>query len=116
MPGDYTADTGYEQATVLLSLDEQPTAIFAANDQSALGVLRAAEALDVRVPDDLSVVGYDNIPDAGYLGLTTVDQHIRQMGYVGTQMLFTLIRGQELESPTYKVVSELIIRGSCKPN
>ncbi len=115
MAGDYTADTGYEQATVLLSLGEPPTAIFAANDQSALGVLRAAEALDVRVPDDLSVVGYDNIPDASYLGLTTVDQHIRQMGYVGTQMLFTLIRGNELESPTFKVDSELIIRDSCKP-
>lgn len=114
LPGDYTADMGFEQATKLLSLDEPPTAIFAANDQSAFGVLRAAEALGVHVPEELSVVGYDNIPEAGYRGLTTVDQHIKQMGYVGTQMLFTLMRGDELEIRTYKVDSELIIRGSCQ--
>lgn len=115
MPGDYTVQTGFEQATRLLSLDEPPTAIFAANDQSAKGVLRAAEALNVRVPQDLSVVGYDNIPDATYLDLTTVDQHVNNLGYIGTQMLFKLIRGEELPALIHKIHSELIVRGSCRP-
>lgn len=114
MPGDYSVETGREQATKLLSLDNPPTAIFAANDQSAKGVLQAAQALGMRVPDDLSVVGYDNIPDAAYLGLTTVDQHVNQMGYVGTQMLFQLISGEELEAPIHKINSKLIVRGSCR--
>lgn len=113
LPGDYSVETGRQQAMKLLSLDEPPTAIFAANDQSAKGVLQAAEAMGLRVPEDLSVVGYDNIPDAGYLGLTTVDQHVNRMGYVGTQMLFDLIRGEELESLIHKINCELIVRGSC---
>jgi LacI family transcriptional regulator len=114
MPGDYSVETGQQQATELLSLDERPTAIFAANDQSAKGVLQATEALDVCVPDDLSVVGYDNIPDAAYLGLTTVDQHVNRMGYVGTQMLFQLIRGEKLQNLIHKINCELIVRGSCR--
>lgn len=115
VPGDFSAETGFEQANKLLSLDTPPTAIFAANDQSAKGVFLAAEARNLRIPDDLSVVGYDDIPEAAYLDLTTVNQHINHMGYIGTQMLFTLIRGEELESPVHKVNTELIIRGSCKP-
>jgi LacI family transcriptional regulator len=115
VPGDFTSETGFEQGRKLLSLDEPPTAIFAANDQSAKGVFQAAESLNLRIPDDLSVVGYDDVPEAAYLDLTTVNQHINHMGYVGTQMLFTLIQGNELESPVHKVNTELVIRGSCKP-
>jgi len=115
VPGDFTSETGFKQARKLLSMKEPPTAIFAANDQSAKGVFRAAELFGLRIPDDLSVVGYDDIPEAEYLNLTTVNQHINQMGYIGTQMLFMLIQGDELESPVYKVNTELVIRGSCKP-
>ncbi len=114
MPGDYSTETGREQTMKLLALDEPPTAIFAANDQSAKGVLQAAEALNVRVPDELSVVGYDNIPDAQYLDLTTVDQHVNQMGYIGAQMLFKLIHGEEPESLIQKINCELVVRGSCR--
>lgn len=115
VPGDFTSETGFKQAKKLLSAKEPPTAIFAANDQSAKGVFRAAELLGLQIPDDLSVVGYDDIPEAEYLNLTTVNQHINQMGYIGTQMLFTLIRGEELESPVHKINTELVVRGSCKP-
>lgn len=114
MPGDYSTETGREQTVKLLSLDSPPTAIFAANDQSAKGVLQAAEALNVRVPEKLSVVGYDNIPDAQYLGLTTVDQHVNQMGYIGAQMLIKVIHGEEPESLIQKINCELIVRGSCR--
>lgn len=114
LPGDYTVATGCEQARKLLALAEPPTAIFAANDQSAKGALQAAAALGLRVPDDLSVVGYDNIPDAAYLDLTTVDQHVNQMGYLGAQMLFQLLKGEKLEAPISKIHSELIVRGSCR--
>ena len=59
----------------MLSLEEPPTAIFAASDTQALGVLEAARSAGLAVPQDLSVIGYDDIEIAKYLGLTTVRQH-----------------------------------------
>jgi LacI family transcriptional regulator len=112
--GDYTYEVAYQEAISLLALDDPPTAIFASNDQSAKGVYKAAEERGIRIPDDLSVVGYDNIPEAKYMGLTTVDQQISQMGYIGTQMLYTLIQGDELDVDIFKIDSRLIVRGSCK--
>ncbi|MBE3120226.1 MAG: LacI family DNA-binding transcriptional regulator, partial [Candidatus Atribacteria bacterium] len=95
-PGDFTTKTGYKCACQLLSLDTPPTAIFAANDQSALGVYQAADELGVRIPDELSVVGFDNITEAKYLGLTTVDQFLADMGYVAIQMLIKLINNEPI--------------------
>jgi LacI family transcriptional regulator len=114
-PGDFTLSTAIGHARRLLSLDPPPTAIFAANDQTAIGVLKAAEELGVRVPEDLSLVGFDNIRDAAYLNLTTVDQAIEQMGYVATTMLFDLIQGNKLEEDTRTIPTSLVIRGSCTP-
>jgi LacI family transcriptional regulator len=91
--GDFTQKTGRKCTRQLLSLDNPPTAIFAANDQSAFGVFETAEELGVRIPIDLSVVGFDNISEAKYLGLTTVDQFLAEMGYVAVQMLIKLING-----------------------
>ena len=112
--GDYTITTGFTCAQRLLSLPVPPTAIFAANDQSALGVLKVAKEAGLRVPDDLSVVGFDNIPEADYSGLTTVDQSIDRMGYVATEMLVSLIQGKPLESNLYKIPTRLIVRDSCR--
>jgi len=115
LPGDFSTKTGYERTLELLSLSSPPTAIFASNDQSAIGVLQAAEEKGVNVPEELSLIGFDNISEAGYLGLTTIDQHLAEMGYVATQMLIKLVNGEQLDSKVYKMPTELIERKSCKP-
>lgn len=113
VPGDFSDQKAYESSLHVLSLVERPTAIFAANDQSAIGVLNAAQESGLRIPDDLSVVGFDNIPEAEHLGLTTVDQCLSKMGYLATQMLIDLVNDQTLENRIYKMPTKLILRNSC---
>jgi LacI family transcriptional regulator len=112
--GDYTTETGVKCARELLSLAKPPTAIFASNDQTAMGVFQVAQELGLRIPEDLSVVGFDNIRESTYMGLTTVDQFISEMGFVATQMLIKLINGEALDSQTYKMQTQLVIRTSCR--
>jgi LacI family transcriptional regulator len=113
--GDFSTASGHTCALDLLSRPEPPTAIFAANDQSALGVYQAAAELGVRIPDDCSLLGFDNIPEARYVGLTTVDQFLEQMGYVAVQMLTRLIDREPLEDRVHCMPTELVIRTSCQP-
>ena len=112
--GDYTTETGVRGAQELLSLDHPPTAIFASNDQMAMGVYQVAQQMGLRIPEDLSVIGFDNIMESKYMGLTTVDQFISEMGFVATQMLIMLINGLPLDSQTYKMQTQLVIRSSCQ--
>ena len=112
--GDYTTERGVKCTQELLSLDNPPTAIFASNDQTAMGVYQVAQKVGLRIPDDLSVVGFDNIMESKYMKLTTVDQFIYEMGLVATQMLIKLINGEPLDSQTYKMHTQLIIRDSCQ--
>jgi LacI family transcriptional regulator len=113
--GDYTRPTGLSCAQKLLSLPNPPTAIFAANDQSAFGVLDAAQAAGLRIPKDLSVVGFDNIPESAYTTppLTTIDQLIEQMGFTATRLLVRLITEGEVENRNYTVPTHLVVRESC---
>jgi len=113
-PGDFTTETGYLRALELLRLENRPSAIFAANDQSALGVYQAAAELGMRIPEDLSVVGFDNISEAQYLGLTTMDQALPEMGYVATQMLIKLVNQESVEPYTYKIPTKLVERHSVR--
>ena len=114
--GDFTKETGQECARQLLSLPEPPTAIFAANDQSAMGAIKAARNAGLRVPDDLSVIGFDNIPEAAYFdpALTTIDQFMERMGYTATETLIDLVQGKPLERELHKVPTQLIVRDSCQ--
>jgi len=98
----------------LLNLPQPPSAIFAANDQSAMGVYQAAQEMNLRIPEDLSLVGFDNIPEAAYLNLTTVDQFIAEMGYQAAKILFRLIEGETLETKIQQLPTQLVIRGSCQ--
>jgi LacI family transcriptional regulator len=113
--GDYTAETAVECSRRLLELADRPTAIFASNDMSATGVYQASREAGLRIPEDLSVIGFDNLPEAEYLKprLTTVNQHIREMGRLATDMLVMLIRGEELERTLHKIETQLILRESC---
>lgn len=114
VPGDFVQVTAYHSTLKLLSSKKPPTAIFAANDQSAMGVYQAAEELRVRIPEDLSVVGFDNIAEAKYMGLTTIDQSLDEMGYIAVQMLIKLINQEHLENLIYKVRTSMVVRTSCR--
>lgn len=115
-PGDYTHECGYVGAKKLLGLANPPTAIFAANDQSAIGAVHAAQEIGLRVPEDLSIMGFDNIPEASYIGggLTTVDQFIDKMGFMAVGMLVDLLENRPIENCLHRVDTELIIRNSCQ--
>ena len=113
--GDFSSETAYTGTQELLSLPQPPSAIFASNDQAALGVFEAARTMDVRIPEDLSVIGFDNISEAEYVGLTTVDQCLSEMGYLATLLLIDLIHGKTLDANVYKVPSKIIKRNSCQP-
>lgn len=112
--GDYTTKTGITGTQYLLGLDEPPTAIFASNDQMAMGVYQIAEEMGIQIPEELSVMGFDNITESKYMGLTTVDQFISDMGYVATQMLIQIINGVPLEEQTYRMQTQLVVRNSCR--
>src|SRR5687767_14304591 len=121
--GDYTTETAVICARKLLSLPYRPTAIFAANDVSAIGVYQAARELGLQIPGDLSVVGFDNLRDAAQLNppLTTIDQSLEKMGTIATEMLVELVKGKSLpidpaeEGHLYKIPTQLVIRDSCAP-
>ncbi len=72
--------------------------------------------MGLRIPEDISLVGFDNISESKYLGLTTVDQFISQQGYGATQMLIQIINEIPLEKQTLKVQTQLIVRNSCRKN
>ena len=121
--GDYTTETAMICARKLLSLADRPTAIFAANDMSAMGVYEAAREFGLQIPGDLSVIGFDNLREAAYLNppLTTIDQSLEKMGTIATEMLVELVKGKSLpinpaeEGNLYKIPTQLVIRDSCAP-
>lgn len=113
--GDYTTKTGIEGGQRLLLHEDRPSAIFASNDQMAMGVYQIAEKLDLQIPGDFSLVGFDNIPESKYLGLTTVDQFISEMGYAATQMLIRIINEVPEENQILKIRTQLVVRNSCRP-
>lgn len=96
-------------AKKLLTLDDPPTAIFASSDTQALGVLDVAQEMNVKVPERLSVLGYDNIPDAVYNNLSTIDQNLYDSGVKGAQMLLDLLGGL-IEPPCKQQVSLNLLR------
>ncbi len=111
--GDFSIESGELAGLALLSRPERPSAIFALNDRMALGVIRAAAALGLRVPDDLSVVGFDDIALATLLSppLTTVRQPGFAMGVAAARLLFIMLSGETPSSPP-AIPTELIIRGT----
>ncbi len=114
LPGDFTTETGYRRAIQLFKLPNPPTAIFATNDQSAIGVFQAADEMNIRIPQDVSLIGFDNITEASFLGLTTIDQSLEEMGYVAIQMLTRLINDEALPAKIYEMPTRLVERSSCR--
>jgi len=114
--GGYRIETAEGPARQLLSQDDRPTAIFAANDLSAIATVTAARSLALTVPDDLSVIGFDNVPESALASppLTTIKQPLQQMGAKALRLLVDLIAGVERETHL-RLPTELVVRASCAP-
>ncbi|HYP33481.1 MAG TPA: substrate-binding domain-containing protein, partial [Burkholderiaceae bacterium] len=92
-----------------------PTAIFAGSDFEALGVLEAAEARGIDVPGQLSVVGFDDIEIASYVGLTTVRQPLFESGRRGAELLLGALAGTPPPARVETLPLELVVRGTTRP-
>ncbi len=115
--GHFQQPDGYAGANALLALPDPPTAIFASNDVSAFGVMDAVRDHGLRIPEDVSVIGFDDIPEAAHVhpGLTTVRQPLEQMGRLATRMLLRQIKDPEYTGERIELPTELVIRQSCQP-
>lgn len=114
--GDYTTEQAAECTRRLLSLDPPPTAIFASNDMSAMGVYQVADSLGIKIPQDLSVVGFDNIRESLLLNpqLTTINQCVSKMGSLAVEMIVKLVNGETLAHRLHKIQTQLVVRDSCR--
>jgi LacI family transcriptional regulator len=112
--GDFYPEGGFAGGGALLSLAEPPTAIFAESDQMAFGVYEAARQRGLRVPDDLSVVGFDDLPESrwGSPPLTTVRQPLAEMGLLAARTVLRLAQGEPAETPRVELATELVVRDS----
>ena len=116
MRGDWTARSGYELGRRLAARPEV-TAVFAANDQMAIGALRALREAGRDVPGDVSLVGYDDIPEAAYLWppLTTVRQDFGAAGRQSLDLLVSQMRGAPRNPQVTLIDTELVVRESSAP-
>jgi len=115
--GDFLEPRGYEATHELLAISHGPTAIFASSDAAAFGVLGAARDAGLQVPRDLSVLGFDDIVEASYVGaaLSTVRQPLREMGRVAVQRLLSLLSDPSQPAARLVMDTELVIRQTTAP-
>ncbi|WOS39438.1 LacI family DNA-binding transcriptional regulator [Xanthomonas rydalmerensis] len=113
VPGDFSVESGHAAAMVLLGRTPAPTAIFCFSDQMALGALAACRDLGIRVPDDLSIVGFDDLASSSYLTppLTTIRQPMREIGVRAVNLLLAII--EKVDVPLQQTLDfSLMVRGS----
>jgi LacI family transcriptional regulator len=115
--GDFLEGRGYEGMRRLLALDARPTAVFTSADTGAFGALRAIREAGLRVPDDISVVGFDDIPEASLVTppLTTVRQPLREMGATAVRLLQRMMDEPDVTPRRTELATELIVRESSGP-
>lgn len=115
--GHFSPSAGYAATHTLfarLAPEDYPTAIFAPNDMAAMGVMRALRELNMAIPDDVSLVGFNDIYLAEQVGLTTVRMPTVEMGSLSVRMLINLIRGEKTPHPSI-LATELVVRTSTAP-
>ncbi|MFC6017417.1 LacI family DNA-binding transcriptional regulator [Plantactinospora solaniradicis] len=114
--GGFKIEGAAGTAAELLALPDRPTAVFAGNDLSAISTLDVARSMGLRVPDDLSVIGFDNVPESALVNppLTTIMQPLQRMGAQALRLLIDLIGGVERDTHI-RLPTELVIRASCRP-
>lgn len=111
--GDFVEDTAFARTKELLQKHPEITALFCASDMMAIGAIRAIEELGLRVPEDVSVVGFDDIPIAKYVykGITTIRQFPIEMGRAGGEAVFQMLQGGHVEKELV-LPHELVVRGT----
>lgn len=116
-PADFLRPSGFHAAGELLALGEAPSAIFVSNDVMAFGAMDAIKDHGLRIPDDISVIGFDDIPMSAQVHppLTTVRQPLYEMGAAATSMLITLLADVSLSTDHPELSTELIVRESTGP-
>ena len=112
--GDYSAASGYAAMRSLLA-SAQPDAVFAGNDTIAVGAVAAVHERGLRVPEDVAVVGYDDIPTAPFLSppLTTVRVPALEQGRLAGEMLLRLVHGERVPEVQVGLATHLVVRKSC---
>ena len=115
--GRFHVDEGIEQGRQLLRRPDRPTAIFAGNDLQALGVYQAARELRLHIPEDLSVVGFDDLPVAKWVGppLTTIRQPLMEMAEMAAELVVAMADGEQPAQTRVELTTELVIRESTAP-
>ncbi len=113
--GDWSSSSGYQATLELLERGLSFTALFVQNDRMAMGALQALRERKLRVPQDVAVVGFDNIPSSRYFDppLTTVHQPSYELGRAGARLLIDMINGQLAPSSLVRLETRLVIRHSC---
>ncbi|WP_433043050.1 LacI family DNA-binding transcriptional regulator [Dactylosporangium sp. CS-033363] len=115
--GRFTFEDGIELGHALLQQPDRPTAVVCGDDLQALGVYEAARRLGLRIPQDLSVVGFDDIEVTRWCGppMTTVRQPFAEMGATAARMVLRLALGEPVEPARVELATELVVRGSTAP-
>lgn len=116
-PGPPTTDFGFRAASQLLDLRRPPTALIGFNDKAAVGAMAAAAERGLRVPDDVSITGFDDsdLAHATRPMLTTVRQPLQEMGRIAVSLLVRLLDGHRVDALHVELATELIVRGSTGP-
>ena len=112
--GVHGEETAHRLTEQLLALPEPPTAIFAMSDIQAVGCILAIREAGLRVPEDISVIGFDDVQLSRYIGLTTVRQHLEQSGYLGMQLLLDMLMTPDNVVPRQLPPLELVVRGTTQ--
>ncbi len=114
---DFEITEGEQGAAALLDIRNPPTAIFAFNDNIAIGTMRAARARGLRIPEDLSIVGFDDVEHASIVtpALTTVRQPLAEMGRTAVSLLIRLLEHQSVETLSVQLATRLVVRESTSP-
>lgn len=116
VPGKFLRQPGYQAGVQLLNLSHRPTAIFAANDDSAFGVIDAVRERQLRIPEDISIIGFDDVPSAAWMtpALTTVRQSLLDMGRVAVRMLLNQIENPGQPPERIRLPTKLVLRETCQ--
>jgi DNA-binding LacI/PurR family transcriptional regulator len=115
--GPFQVEEGVARGRVLLGRPDPPTAIIAGNDLQALGIYQAAREARLHIPEDLSVVGFDDLPVAQWVGppLTTVRQPLIEMAVAAAELVLAIARGERPAQTRVELATELVIRESTAP-
>lgn len=115
--GDFTLQAGYEAAQRILTIGQRPTALFCENDETAIGAVQALKEAGLRIPEDISVAGFDDIAFAGFCDppLTTIAQPAEEFGQTAVNLLVDVLNGNIKKAPKVIMPFELVVRKSTGP-